>query len=282
MIQIRIPDFIKQVQISKSRRKQYFDNSDPEKYPKKYQNNPRYGFKNGLLHDLVSKEPVVKNASVLDKPRYVAVNGNVILRMHKDVLWRKVMPALDKMFFDALKKGFPKPMVDKIPFPWKISMEFRSHYGYADWDIDNPWIYEKCFHDALKRYLGFDDSILKITNGGEKKFRPVRSYMQQELVITIETDREFCWPKTEKEILVSESSRGKPGDVTYNYIMGMAVIHTGRKKPIFGKAKEAIRKLMFLALNDMVPVRVSDTLWKKYDVFFKEYEKFNVKIIIEP
>lgn len=280
MIQIRIPNFIKQVQISESRRKKYFENAHPERYPRRYQNNKRYGFINGKLYDLITKEAIVSNKGVLDKPRFVAVNGNVILRMHKDVLWRKVMPALDNMFTDALTQQLNKHKATAIAFPWKISLEFRAHYGYADWDIDNPWIYEKCFNDALKRYLGFDDSILKITNGGEKRFRPVRSHEEQELVISIETDKEFQWPETDKIISIQESGLAKAGSIEYSFEEGTATIFTGRKKVNFGRAKDAIRKLMFKVLNDMVPIGLSEDLYIKYKIFFDDFEKYNVKIII--
>jgi hypothetical protein len=282
MIQIRIPSYLRQVQVSKARRKKYFENSSPDKYPKMYQNNRRYGFKDGKLYDFVSMEYVVANSKAAGKPRFVPVNGNVIMRMHKDVLWGKVMPALDEMFSNALKKQMSSWSLLETPFPWKISLEFRTHYGFADWDIDNPWIYEKCFHDALKRHMGIEDSILKITNGGEKKFRPIRSMDEPELIIRIETDKEFHnGANGIGPIRVEESSLGKPGEIDYSYFNERAFIYTGKKKPIYGAAQKAIRKLMFKCLNDLVPVQVPEDVYKRYKKFFDEFKNYNVQTIIK-
>jgi hypothetical protein len=285
MIQIRIQNYLRQVQVSKARRKKYFENSHPDKYPKMYQNNRRYGFKDGRLYDFVSMEPVVANSRAAGKPRFAPVNGNVIMRMHKDVLWGKVIPALDEMFAAALKKQMSTWSLIDTPFPWKISLEFRTHYGYADWDIDNPWIYEKCFHDALKRHMGIEDSILKITNGGEKKFRPVRSFDTPELIVQIETDYEFDMTynlsENDKVIIVDEGSQGKPGEIEYDYVKARATIYTGKKKPIYGSAQKAIRKLMFKCLNDLVPVQIPEDVYTRYKKFFDEFKNYNIQTIIK-
>lgn len=277
MIQIHIPDYLRELQVSKTRRPKYYKN--PKKLPKQYQDETRYVFKEGKLYDKEKKLFPCANINLLEKPRYVRINGNDIMRMHSRV-WGKIVKALHEMFSEAIKAQVTREEALKIAFPWKVSLEFRTQHGYADWDIDNPWIYEKCFHDALKKAMGFDDSILKITNGGEKKFRPVRSFETRSIVATITTDTEFRWPETDKIISIDEGSE-EPGKLDYDYHGSHATIHTGRRKVIYGKAKDAITALMFKCLNDMVPVCMTRDLYNKYESFFNEFKKYNVKIIIK-
>jgi hypothetical protein len=281
MIQIRIPNYLRQIQLSKTRRPKYYDNSHPDKYPKKYQGNGRYGFKDGKLYDFVSNGYVIANEGVLEKPRHLMINGNIIMRLHSRVI-QKIVWNLDDMFSRALKAQLSPKNASTVPFPWKVSLTFKTHYGFADWDIDNPWIYEKCFIDALKKHMGFDDSILKITNGGEKKFRPIRSFDEPELIVTIETDKDFdngfngIGP-----IRVEESSLGEPGEIEYSYFNERAIIYTGKKKVLYGAAQKAIRKLMFKCLNDLVPVQVPEELYEKYQKFFDEFKNYNIQTIIK-
>lgn len=277
MIQIHIPDYLRELQVSKTRRPKYYKN--PDKIPTRFKTS-RYTFKNGKLYDTESKLYPCANINLLEKPRFVRINGNDIMRMHPQT-WAKIVLALHEMFSDAIKAQVTREEALKIPFPWKIGLEFRTHHGYADWDIDNPWIYEKCFHDALKKVMGFDDSILKITNGGEKKFRPVRSFETRSIVATITTDTEFKWPETEKIITLIEGNEEAPGKLIYDYDTGTACIYTGKKKIIYGKAKDAITELMFKCLNDMVPVCMTRDLYTRYEKFFNEFKKYNVKIIIK-
>lgn len=277
MIQIHIPDYLRELQVSKTRRPKYYKN--PKKVPKQYKDDSRYVFKDGKLYDKEKKLFPCANINLLEKPRYVRINGNDIMRMHSRV-WSKIVLVLHEMFSNAIKAQVTREDALKIPFPWKIGLEFRTQHGYADWDIDNPWIYEKCFHDALKKVMGFDDSILKITNGGEKKFRPVRSFETRSIVATITTDTEFKWPETDKIISVDEGTE-EPGKLDYDYHRGHATIHTGRRKVVYGKAKDAITALMFKCLNDMVPVCMTRELYMKFESFFNEFKKYNVKIIIK-
>lgn len=247
--------------------------------PRQYADATRYVFKDGRLYDKQLKLYPCANINLLEKPRYVRINGNDIMRMHSRV-WGKIVKALHEMFTNAIQAQVNKEEALKIAFPWKVSLEFRTQHGYADWDIDNPWIYEKCFNDALKKVMGFDDSILKITNGGEKKFRPVRSFETRSIVATIDTDTGFRWPDADRIIHVDEGIE-EPGKLDYDYENGHATIHTGRKKILYGKAKDAITALMFRCLNDMVPVCVTREVHTKYESFFNEFKNYNVKIIIK-
>ena len=70
-------------------------------------------------------------------------------------------------------------------------MEIHTFPHYMNWDLDNLWIYNKCFQDALKE-VGVipDDNIRYITSSAAPRFIPISREEDRKMVfiITPETD----------------------------------------------------------------------------------------------
>jgi len=254
MIKIEINNYLRRVQISNARRAKYWEPVDD--LPDRLRDTVRYGWKkrSGVinLYDTVENDFVVKNPKSAGTPGFQSIAGNEIYaRMHE----RKRM-----MIVDALKDHFKEHIsakVNSIPedmFPLSIAMEIHSPYGVADWDLDNLWIYHKCFQDSLKD-LGLipDDNILYITEAGKTSFVAVSEDVTPKMVFLIKKS-EDSRPKVYEPMYVRESNEGNPGDIKIDN--GNVILYTGKRKVIYGAAKDAIRKTMLHALNNFKTVFV--------------------------
>lgn len=282
MIQIKIPNYLRKVQLSASRRAKYFVLSDdlPDKYT---EDRMRFVWKKRTteinLYDNQTKEFVLSNPKSVGTPSYQAIAGNEIYaRMHE----RKRM-----MIVDALKSHFKQHIssqLSEIPadlFPLAVAMEIHSPYGFADWDLDNLWIYHKCFLDSLRDMnLIPDDNVLHITQAGQTTFCPITESETPTMIFKITLGPvPLVTPVTTLEIV--ESCEGDPGTVLYT--ANTATIYTGKKKILFGAAKRAIRAVMVHALNNFQTVFVAYAVYHRYRSFFDE-NRFEGKVglIITP
>jgi hypothetical protein len=267
MIQIKIPNYLRKVMVSKARRATYFGPKD--KIPEKYKSHEFVFKRKGqelALFNTKTMDFVIKNPVAMGTPSYQSIAGNEIYaRMHE----RKRM-----LIVDALKNDFKKHIqeqVDSIPddmFPLSISMEIHTPYGFADWDLDNLWIYHKCFLDSLKDlHLVPDDNVLYITQAGQTTFFPVRS--GEMMVFNIRQASDLP-PKASELISVKESSSGEPGTFDVSESGSEATIYTGKKKILYGAAKTAIRALMLYSLNNFKVVCVPREMYQRYQSFFEE------------
>ena len=277
MIKIEINNYLRRVQVSNARRPKYWAPKD--ELPEKLLDTTRYiwkkrsGFIN--LYDNQEKEFVIKNPKAAGTPGYQSIAGNEIYaRMHE----RKRM-----MIVDALKNHFKEHIsakVNSIPedmFPLSISMEIHSSYGVADWDLDNLWIYHKCFQDSLKDLeLIPDDNVLYITEAGKTSFIAVSEDVTPKLVFVIRKSEE-SYPKTYAPIYLRESSEGTPGEIKVT--PGNVTLYTGKRKVIYGAAKDAVRKTMLYALNNFKTVFVPHEMYSRYKQFFDE-NRFGGKVTI--
>ena len=164
-ITVRIPNYITEVKVSNSRRAKNF--KEGNKVPDKYLTS-RYVWKNSRLFDTETKLYVVKNPIAVGTPRYQSIAGNEIYaRMHERV--RMVI-------VKAIKEDYAPHMPDKLDlkYPIALSMNIFTHPKYLNWDVDNLWIYIKCFQDLLKdRGLIIDDDIRYIKSSGQINFHPL-------------------------------------------------------------------------------------------------------------
>ncbi len=113
LCRIEIPNYIKQVQLTKTRR------------AKK------------------NSEGIVTNASTINKPRYKRINGQDLWSIIDPHLRAKMAREIKKYFYDLLSH------IDPIEnYPIGVNLEFYGELG--DQDIDNLSLwYRKCIHDAL-------------------------------------------------------------------------------------------------------------------------------------
>lgn len=279
MIQIKIPNYLKRVKLSESRRPKYLRIKDgplPEKY-----NTPRYVWKKKLgetrLFDTEKKEFVLKNPKAANTPSYQTIAGNEIYaRMHE----RKRM-----LIVNNLKDDFKQHISEQlryIPqdlFPISVSMEVHTPYGYADWDVDNLWIYHKCFLDSLRDLqLVPDDSILHVRQAGQTTFIPVLPSEIPMMIFKIDTAPAETNPATDGILNVTESCDGEPGEIFVDATN--VILYTGKSKVIYGAAKKAIRSAMTYALNNFKTMFVPVDIYDRYRNFFEEADySGKVKII---
>jgi hypothetical protein len=266
MIRVVIPNYLRRVKLSEARRPKYYIHGAelPEKY-----NTDRYSWrlrgKIKCLYDNKEGHFVVKNAKSAYKPTYQTIAGNEIYaRMHE----RKRM-----LIVHSLKDHFKEHIstqIKSIPehlYPLSISMELHAPFGYADWDVDNLWIYHKCFLDSLRDLnLIPDDSVLHVRQAGQTTLVPTTD--TPTMIFKIAEAPEECAPAIANMITVEESSQGDPGDVCIED--NVAIIYTGKTTVLFGAAKKAIRSVMTHALNTFSTVLVPEQIYNRYKDFFDE------------
>lgn len=266
---ITIPLFIEEVKLSSSRRKKHFRKKDkiPDKYIdmkdtisgtlKKFK-----VLKNGLiwkkhgkeehLYDIESKSFIVANPVASGTPNIMRISGNEIYaRMHE----RKRM-----IIVAAIKKDFTKYLPSELglKLPMKITIELYTTPKICNWDLDNMWIYNKCFQDLLiDRGLIPDDNVRYITLPGAPRFFPVVDEADRRMVFTLtednhpkirshimfdlDTPKEFSYiGQGVQHVLPSkyyQIKRGLEGKVGDLYIDGQArtfYVQMGKKKIIHG------------------------------------------------
>ena len=267
MIEVKIPNYLRRVKLSDSRNATYFSTSDvlPEKYRAK-----RYGWKRRTpkeisLFDGEEKMFVIKNPKSVGTPSYQSIAGNEIYaRMHE----RKRI-----LLVDTLKDHFKEHMKNlDIPadyFPLSEKMELHSSFGFADWDVDNLWIYHKCFLDSLRDLkIVPDDNVLFIRQAGETTFVPVTEEEIPTMIFKLAPAPKETIPVVTNSLTVEESSAGEPG--SFSIKGDVATIYTGKKKIIFGAAKQAIRSVMHYALNNFKTVFVDAEMYHRYKAFFDD------------
>jgi Holliday junction resolvase RusA-like endonuclease len=281
MIRINIFDFPRKVEISKARKVKYFKQTDelPEKYKHAQYTWKKKG-KYTYLFDTAYDEFVIKNPKAAGTPRYAYVSGNEIYaRMHERIRI-KIVGAVK----DSFKEAICKTVKDKedflrhVRFPVSIRMEIYTPYDYANWDVDNLWIYHKCFLDAMKDLGIFeDDNILFVREAGATKFFPL-SPDETPLMSFFITNSE-TYPKATEVVRVVENFTEKPGLLLIDPSGKTAEIAVGKTKVLFGAAKDAIRKLHYYCLNYNKSVAISRSLYEKYKNFFEDFPKSNIEII---
>ena len=159
-----------------------------DKIPEKYKN-PNFIFiKHGSqihLYDIEKKEYVVKNPIAAGTPNVIRIAGNEIYaRMHE----RKRM-AIVKAIKNDMKPHLPKEI--DLEFPIMIDIELYTTPKYCNWDLDNLWIYNKCFQDVLtESKLIPEDNILYISKAGAPRFIPVINEEDRKMVFTLTEDHD--------------------------------------------------------------------------------------------
>ena len=180
-IVISIPLFIKKVMISKARRIKYYKQGG--KIPLKYSD---YGFdsKGRLIND--KGECVVANPRTIGKPKYITINGQALYNARMSPHIRsKIVNAVKDSFYPHLNGT--KPIKD---LPVRISLKLYDTIRQANWDLDNQWLYNKCFQDLLvKTGIIPDDDIRYITKAGAPEFVPVDNEQDRKLVFTISPEK---------------------------------------------------------------------------------------------
>jgi hypothetical protein len=179
-IEISIPLFLKKVMISKARRIKYYKKGG--KIPKKYKNNTFDS--RGRMID-ANGEFVVANPRTIGKPKYLTINGQALYNA-------RMSPHIRSKVVNSVKDSFLPYMkhIGKIEsLPIRISLKMYDTIRQANWDLDNQWLYNKCFQDLLvKLNIIPDDDIKYVTKSAAPEFVPVDNESQRKLVFTLEQE----------------------------------------------------------------------------------------------
>ena len=200
-----IPQYIRRVKLSNSRRKKYYIRGK-KTLPLKYQNERyqyekrRVGTVQEILVDTVTKLAVIANPKSHSTPHYQVINGQGIYNQTIVTHQRDVM-------MKAIKESFA-PYMEELPlidFPVRIYVELHDEYNNTNggkWDLDNRfYMYQKAFQDCLtgnkdrdgkptNKVVLEDDSVGHITMPPCPLFIPIESSENRQLVFFIvrETD----------------------------------------------------------------------------------------------
>lgn len=181
MIEIEIPNYLTHVQLTKGRRAKYYTKGT--KIPKKYSKLKKYDSKNRLCG--ADGKPIVANPASINKPRIKKINGQELYSGNMPPHLRsKIVSVLKEHFMEALCK------CNRIEhFPIAIEAELYTIPGAMNWDLDNQWIYHKCFQDALvANHIIPDDNIFYITKAPAFSYHPVDRLEDRKLVYRITQD----------------------------------------------------------------------------------------------
>ena len=140
------------------------------------------------------------------KTKYVKINGQTIYSGNLHHYTRaKVVNQMHEFLGEYIKKELGEADLSHL-FPLKISTYFYAPINYGDvrmykgevrwkepaddyepsWDVDNQWIWGKCFNDTLT-HLGYvpDDNARFVKSSGETTFVEVDEFKKRKLVFVI-------------------------------------------------------------------------------------------------
>lgn len=170
--EVEIPNFMDQIVLSRKRRKQFY--SLETNIPKKYQSSSYCFNAKGVLIDIETREPILKNPRTAGTERIKKISGQEMWSGMHCHLRSKIAKSLKIHFYHYIKDLEPLAADD---YPIGISLDvYDIMAGNAD--IDNlTSIYRKTLHDTLSGNVEF----IKSDDG---KFYPDRETYHQ----TIEDD----------------------------------------------------------------------------------------------
>jgi hypothetical protein len=201
---IEIPQYIREVNISKARRIRYYEYGKKPPKAKKYLDRTKYDYRlypmlhnKKFLTNLETGERVVANPKSAGTPKNVTINGQKIYNQEIGKHQRGKL-------LSAIKENL-KPYVEQLQpitkFPICIFCEIhdtiRESSSHNLWDCDNrSYPYIKAFQDCLtgdrgkSKQLIPDDNILFITQPPVPKFIPVSSSEERKLVFIITEEKD--------------------------------------------------------------------------------------------
>jgi len=171
---IEIPEYITHVELSKSRKPKYYRKG--QKIPKKYAKFKKYDLRGRLLG--ADGLPIVANAAVVSKPRLLKINGQQLYSGNMNPMMRSKVVNLIKEFFQPYTSKL-KP----VGIPVRIEADLYAPLQAKNWDLDNQWIYHKCFLDSLvKNGVLPDDNVMFVTQAPGFRYFPVDHTEDRKLV----------------------------------------------------------------------------------------------------
>lgn len=245
-ITIEIPKYIRQVKLSDSRLKKYYEKGKKEPKASKYKDTEKYvwkKFNDGriFLVELETGERVLANPRAAGTPRYITINGQKIYNGEASKHIRnKILSEIKESFAPYVNKLAPINLED---FPIRIELEvhdiIREPSSNSLWDVDNrAWPYVKAFQDCLtgntdkkgkkrNKQIIPDDNVLYITQPPVPKFVPVDNEEDRKLVFTIVREKD---PRVLKHKEFCKQLKEAKDEVTRISIRGKQDLEKGRRQ----------------------------------------------------
>jgi len=179
LLKIEIPKYILRVKLSEKRRAKYY--TTKSKIPKKFK---QFKFdRKGVLVDPLGNR-IIANPRAQGTPSWAKISGQAFYAGFGHSAQRvKIVKEMKIYFLKALKGLSPIKSED---FPVQIHWDLYQTIGVANWDLDNLWIYNKCFQDALvEAGILPEDNITYITKSAAPEFFPVEDEEDRKMVFKI-------------------------------------------------------------------------------------------------
>ena len=174
MTEIVIPEYITHVELSKSRKAKYYKRGQAT--PKKYEKYKKYDLQGRLLDE--KGEPIIANPRIAGTPKLMKINGQQLYSGNMNPLVRsKVVNKIKEFFADYIPAGM------QVQVPTRLEADLYAPLAAKNWDLDNQWIYHKCFIDALvaKSVLP-DDNVMFVTQAPGFLYYPVTEPEERQLI----------------------------------------------------------------------------------------------------
>lgn len=197
--EIEIPNYIYQVQVSKSRRVKYFHSNKTgigkvkkliEDLPKKHKaiivGTDLEGFyvdKNG--------DRIIANPLAAGTAKFVPINGQMFYSSGNQFTRVKIVNSLHTFFSSEIKRVSLQPF-KKSDYPIVITLEWFAPYSHKTMDITNMYsVYQKTFEDTLVNDGILIDDEVKYVTGGFSIFTPVEKFEDRKFIFTFYQDLRF-------------------------------------------------------------------------------------------
>lgn len=175
--EIIVDEYLTHVQLSKSRKAKYYRKG--QKIPQKYSKFKSYNHKGYLIG--ADGEPIIANPGVVNTPRMLKINGQQLYSGNMNPMVRsKVVNVLKEFMSNCIPDGL------ELGFPVRVESDLYAPLAAKNWDLDNQWIYHKCFLDALvaKGCLP-DDNIMFVTQAPAFRYFPCDHKEDRKIVYRI-------------------------------------------------------------------------------------------------
>ncbi len=187
MTEVTIPQYITHVQLAKARKAKYFKKgtATAKKRAAKYKHKMYTWNKQGFLVT-PSGERVVANSKSAGTPRFLKINGQQLYSGNMNAMVRSKVVNEIKDFMATYVKD-----IEPMSVPIRVESDLYAPLAAKNWDLDNQWIYHKCFLDALVNAGVIpDDNVMFVTQAPAFRFFPVEHKEDRAIVYRlIEEDR---------------------------------------------------------------------------------------------
>lgn len=190
---LEIPEYIYQVQVSKSRNIKYFHKDSGrgkvkktiEKIPKKYKA-VGYDLLGFALDDKGQK--IIANPIAAGTAKYVPINGQVFYSSSGKFTRAKIVTVLHDYFKEILEQVEFKPF-NKGDYPIVIQLEWFAPYSHKTMDVTNmASVYMKTFEDTLTNNGYIIDDEVRYVSGGFPIYTPVEKFEDRKIIFTFWQD----------------------------------------------------------------------------------------------